>query len=895
MRDEWAKVQGRFVDLAITAGADEQLELLARAIESDHRPGESGALADRIATLIRREDAAGLLEACWPLHPVVACLLGPISRRRFGQNQRSIFGFLNSTEPLGFRDFLHAAGSGELYAPDLLWDYLRANLEPSIMASPDGHRWALAVDAIERHQGGGGGDLQLRLLKTIGLTDLFKERSGLVASEPLLACALHEHAAAEIGEALSDLKRSSLVIYRKFSDGYSIFEGSDFDIEQAVEDAYGAIGEPDGARLTILADFRPVIARRHYHDTGALRWHEMAIVPPGDLAEAVDRYTPGQGSSGVFLLVLPMEGDSQRAVERAVRAATGSGGDYDPVIGIPQRTTWAATTLARELLALEHVRDHTPELQGDRVARIEVEGRIGDLKAQIESEFGRALDSARWFRTGHKARPLDPAELNSLASDLADERFADAPRLRNELLNRINPSGSAVAAQNALLHQMALNEGQPHLGIKGFPAERGLFGSLLEAAGLYAETSEGWRFTAPTAGGDPLNLAPAWSAAEELLAANTQRPVTIAEVYDVWRDRPFGIKDGLLPILAASFVLANRSVLAFYREGVFQSHISDLDMEFLARDPRDIQIRWMDLPESGRRLLSTLAEVVRDMDDEHRLTNLEPLDIARGLVAIYDRLPVWTGRTRRLSENARTVRQLFKQARDPNRLLFDDIPRAVSGGKSLDDEKMMRRIADSVREGLVELQRAYPAMLHNLKDTLLADLQAHGESESVLADLRGRAENIRELGGNHRQEAFIVRLAHFCGSDADMEALAGMAVNNPPTSWTDSDIDRAAVELAAMAREFVRMEAYAHVKGRADKRHAMAVVVGTDGRRAPVHDEFDVTDLERREVDVLIGRVDEVLQRSGAQRRNIILAALAEIGVRYLEDRGTEDQGRTAP
>ena len=58
-----------------------------------------------------------MLEACWPLHPVVACLLGPISRRRFGQNQRSIFGFLNSSEPHGFQDFLNDTAAEESVRP----------------------------------------------------------------------------------------------------------------------------------------------------------------------------------------------------------------------------------------------------------------------------------------------------------------------------------------------------------------------------------------------------------------------------------------------------------------------------------------------------------------------------------------------------------------------------------------------------------------------------------------------------------------------------------------------------------------------------------------------------------------------------------------------------------
>ena len=107
-RDEWSKIQGRFVDLPVNVGADEQLALLGQAIDPGDRPRSLGPLAAAVAALVNRPasvDLPDLLEACWPLHPVVAVLLGPISRRRFGQNQRSIFGFLNSGEPGGFQDF----------------------------------------------------------------------------------------------------------------------------------------------------------------------------------------------------------------------------------------------------------------------------------------------------------------------------------------------------------------------------------------------------------------------------------------------------------------------------------------------------------------------------------------------------------------------------------------------------------------------------------------------------------------------------------------------------------------------------------------------------------------------------------------------------------------------
>ena len=888
MRDEWSKIQGRFVDLVVNASGDEQIDLLGRAIESDH-PKKLGPLSQGVAQRTQRQTSpyfAEMLEDCWPLHPIVACLLGPISRRRFGQNQRSIFGFLNSAEPQGFQDFLRSAGDDDTYGPDRLWDYLRINLEPSILASPDGHRWALAMDALERCESMGGGDLHIRLLKVIAAVDMFKDRSGLGASRELLSLALPGQNK-KIGAALNDLQRWSFVIYRKFTDAYSIFEGSDFNIDHAVEQALENIGEVDFASLNALAGIQPIVAKRHYHETGALRWFDISVVPVVEVEQAAAEYAPRHGAIGSFFLAIPTQGESEEMAGEICRRVVQKNRSWDIVVGLSQHA-WGIPTQARELLALERVRDETPELQGDRVARIEVQARIAVFQGQLESELARAFNSASWYRGRRKAKTLPHAKLNSLASDLTDAKFHDAPRLNNELLGRVKPSSSAVAAQNALLRRMVLNEGEARLGIEGFPAEGGLFASLLEATRLYRETADGWRFLAPTPDADdPDNLAPTWRAATELLKANAQRTVTITEIYDVWRQAPLGIKDGLLPVLVVAFFLSQRETLAFYRQGIFQARVSDLDIDYLARDPADVQLRWMNLSEMSRRLLSEMADIVRDLDEENELSHLEPIDVARGLVAIHDRLPPWVGRTQRLSRNAKQIRQLFKQANDPNRLIFDDIPKLLNDAQGVDDREDIQQIAGRVREGLTELHQAYPMMLHRMRETLLAELQVPNASSSMLAELRARADNIRELGGDHRLEAFIVRLTRFKGSDEDMEGLAGMAVNKPPRDWVDPDIDRATVELADMAQQFVRAEAFARVKGRQDKRHSMAVIVGMGGQPKLVHDEFDIMDLEQPAVRALIERVDATLRDNGEERRNIILAALAELSAQYLDSATT--------
>ena len=888
MRDEWAKLQGRFVDLAVNTAGAEQIDLLQRAIRSEEGCTVPRYLAEGVAKLMQGNspELVTALEDCWPLHPATACLLGPLSRRRFGQNQRSLFAFLNSVEPEGFRDFVGRADDDDLYGPDRLWDYLRINLEPSILVSPDGHRWAVAADALSRCASVGGDELHERLLKVIALVDLLKESSGLPPNRALLGLALPEQSAEAIDGALEVLSARSLIVHRRFSATWAVFEGSDFDIEGAVGQA---LLETEGSVIGALdaaASLQSLVAKRHYHETGALRWYEVAISPLATVEAAVAE-VPRNGAIGRFVLAIPEQGESMVSARTLCLKASGQLADHDAVIGL-SLGAWGIPGEARELAALERVRDDSAQLHGDRVARTEVLARIAGLRERLESDVSRAFETATWYHNGMESEPLTRAALNGLASTLADRRYSSAPRLLNELLARTLPSSNAIAARNALLRRMVGHETDERLGIDGFPAEGGLFVSLLARTRLHRQIDEGWGFRVPEPGHDPCNLAPLWERANALLQTNADRAVPIAELHDAWRRAPYGVKDGLLPVLSIAFVLSEREHLAVYREGIFQPVLSDLDADYLAREPADIQVRWMDLTGVSRHLLSELASVVHELDDTGTLHCVEPIDVARGLVGLHDRLPRWIGRTQRLSRNAIRIRRLLRQANDPNRLLFDDIPGLLDdaeGGEVAGGEAARaKRAAERVRAGLGELRDAYPMMLGQLREALLSELQVPSPSPAMLDELRARADNARELGGNHRLEAFIVRLARFNGSDDAIEGLAGMAVNRPVHDWSDSDVDRATVELADMARQFVHVEVFARVKGRKPRRHAVAIVVGFDGQPNPVHDEFEVADRDLESVTSVMERMDAAVRDSGESRREIVLAALAELSARYLRD-----------
>lgn len=887
-RDEWAKVQGRFTDILVNVAGDEYLELLSNAIEVTEGalPTWMGEIASQVGRCRNSSSAIiKTLTRCWPLHPAVSCLLGSISRRRFGQNQRSLFSFLGSAEPYGFQAFLKGHDSDKLYGTTELWNYLRANLEPSILASPDGHRWATAVENVERADTLGITQLQLGLLKAIALVELFKDNTGLLPSEDLLVSVFHLYNRHDVLSSLDELKTLSFIIFKKHLNAYATYAGSDFDIDNALSETLSTFSDADIDGLKKQASLQPIVAKKHFHETGSFRWLDLELVRMADLENAIKNFSVTSGVVGKLFVVVPHENEPYESVLEACTELSRRNDD-NILIGVSEHA-WRALVLASELSALEEIKDSRRELAGDSIARREVSARIAEVHARLGVSLGKMFLNAEWIRKGNNIGRLSSASLISLASVIAEQQFPRAPRITNELLNRAKPSSNAVAALKILLKQMVAKEGEVRLGIDGFPAEGGLCDSILLHSGLYQHNDDlGWHFAKPRESDDCCRLTPAWNAALLYLEEANDRLLPIQELYSLWSGRPFGIKEGLLPLLGVAFILANRSVLAIYRDGVFQSRFTDLDIDYLTADPFSIELRWMDLPDSSREILYGLASL---LPQDFSVKSPKPIDVGRGLVAIYENLQPWVKRTAQLSRNALLVRDLFKRASDPNKFIFDDIPKLFS--TSEEHQQDIGFSLSQIRDGIGELNSAYASMLADLNRIMLSELQVHNESIQSYNELHARAKNIIDVGGDFRLNSFATRLIKYKGLIDDIEGIASLATSVALQKWVDSNVEQAKVAIAEMAQKFLRAESYARVKGRVDKRQALAVFVGINGRPTPVSGEFEVTDKERPQIESLVKKLQKGLDGAKSAPTHQILAALAELSAYYLKEMavGSED------
>ncbi|WP_299047775.1 hypothetical protein [uncultured Tateyamaria sp.] len=872
-RDSWAKIQGRFVDISISVSLEETVELIGEALGHERAVRKALPLAEECVAQLRplrkkteAKRMAGKLARTAPLHPLTACLVGPLSRRRFGQNQRSVFSFLSSAEPFGLQDALARDLAADYYPPHLLWDYLQSNFEAAILSSADARRWALAHDVLERCIARSAGETEQAVLKTIAIFELLKERSGLVSDLDTLALALNQTRRVDVETALARLEEQSEIVFRKHVGSYVLYAGSDFDVEARLEEVLSETRELDVDLVRALADLQPMLAKRHHEETGAMRWFEM-VIEPVEALDDVKLPKIVQDIIGRVVFALPMAGEGQKETrDRCTRAAKAHP-EFPQIVGHHSEAS-KLLDLARELEGLNALERRFPELQGDPVARKEIDARSSDVRQRIEAFLHSLINECDWYVANGKPHKLTKRRLNEQLSDLADRIYPDAPLIRNELLNCSDPSSNAVSARTKLMKRMAMRGMEDDLGFggKNYPAERGLYISLLKESGVHRDGT----YLPPT---PESTLAPLWRCADDLLASR-KGTVGADEIIRAWGEAPIGLKNGLGPVFLTAYVFSRRDRVAVYGEGVFQASFNELCVEFLARDSKDIQLRRVEMQGFVGETLKTLGSLLKIKGE------VQPLIVARTIIGEFDALVPWTSRTQSLSPKTLKVREILKRASDPNKLLFDDLPKLTE--PRADGSFDPNATAVLLRDALAEMRAAYPKILDDLKDLMLRELDARSQSEESYQALRDRADNIRHIGGDLRLEAFVGRLTQFHGTREDMEGLAGVAINKLPRDWNDSDRERAAVGLTELATDFLKTETMARVKGRKDGRHAMAVVMGKEDMPHSLFEEIQVADVDWGDVETLAKNLDRALSEADQQRREVILAALIEVTSKYL-------------
>ena len=927
-REEWAKVQGRFEDVSFVEPTEQVLRLIGSAIGKTtavENPNLSAAVDLELKPRqLDKSEFVSLLDSCLPLHPTVALIVSSLFRR-FAQNERSLFALLNSSEPHGLQDFLaNYAYDGRVlptFTLSNLYDYIHTALGSSLYTSSNGTKWAEIESAIERLPN--PSLMTVKLIKTIGLLGIVGEGSvNLKASKALLRYALDDggmetfqneiDASVESFEAaLTMLEGRSIVIYRRYNDAYSLWEGSDIDIEARLREARAHL-DPNlrlPSTLSTLMQPQPLIARRHLFVTGTLRCFAVRYT---DLEGFdADLQMPSDDADGLVLYALPAsEFEAGQLIAKVTEASVVARGEV--LIAIPQSISFLRDAV-RELWCLGWVEENTPALVGDATARRELRARRTEaereVSEQLTSLFGGNIaapqvgsrptptrkDSAGeclWYHSGESTPIVSRRALNEYLSTICDSVYHATPILRNELINRRQISSQAASARKKLIAGMLDSQGQEKLGIIGYPPEMSIYLSLLFDTGIHRCVSGVWGFHPPNTD-DKNRISPAWSEIERFLNECEEQRQSVAKLYKRLEQPPFGLRSGPMPILLCAVLLHYESEIALYEGGSFVADISLAVFERLIKSPEKFELKRFRMDgiraEVFEQFTGMLSKPVSAVGAPPNL-----LIIVRPLISFIHKLPRYTMLTQELSNAAIALRRVIADAREPDALLFEQLPQALGfdafGPLAETDSKTVDAFFNTLRSSLSELNRAYDDLLSFIEQMLVSAFSLQSDSNSPHTELTKRAQPLLDLTIETKLKGFLIRV---CDEGLDfkgwLEAIGTYIANKPPTAWNDSDKALFEMSLSELARKFHRFEVVSFERQRQSEKSGDSagevIRVGITTLSSPEQERvITVPPTAEAQVDNIERGIEQVFESAGVDGdANLRLAILARLSQKLME------------
>jgi len=834
---EWEKVAGRFEEIVFNQPVEQVANVIASALNvrtqeipkaQSHELRQAMEQASALGWFgsAQAKSLSDLATQLYPLHPTVLPVLIR-TFRRFGQNERSLFSFLLSNEPFGLQAFsekhLH---EGELYRLHNFYDHVRTNFGHRLAVQSYRSHWNLIDSVVESFAT--EDEIQIKALKTVGILNLIND-SDLLPTEEAVICALsgiEQAARNQIHSTLEKLHKDKRVLYdRGRVRGLCLWPHTSVDLEKAYDDARRSIDTPELVS-SIIKDFlesRPIVARRHYIETGNLRHFAVRYCSVLELPALGEQ----EFQSADGLIIVPLcETPTERATALEFVKQTILKQRTNWLIAIPQPLN-SLVSLVQEVQRWEWVATNTPELNADKFAREEVSRQKAAARSQLEKRIQGYIGFKQftgqmmleWFQEGRPLKIQDGRDLLSELSRIFDKTYKLAPHIHNELVNRRNLSSAAAAVRMRLIERMFNNSSTEFLGMDSAkkPPEMSMYLSVLKNTGLHQKHGDTWRLGVPHHKTDEkCRLLPALRLIREIVQKEPDRRVSVAALFTELRKPPYGVRDGIIPLLLTVFATANEKDVAFYKDGTFLRELNAEAMLVLTKAPERFDIQYCKIEGVRAELFQKLLAVLEVKGSQER--EVELLDVVKKLCVFVAHLPSYVLNTKKLPPIALAVRDIILNAREPAKLLFTDLPEVCGFKPILPDSthgKPVQAFVKTLKAALDDLRTAFPELQERLRKDLRTVFDLPGTFQQFRAALAARAEQVVLTVKEPKLRAFCLRLMDSNLPESDwIESLGSYLALKPPSKWHDAEEDAFHNELNQFATRFHRVESIMFVRGK---------------------------------------------------------------------------------
>jgi len=743
---EWKKVKGRFIDLAFNEPIEQLILLASKVIDSNE-----GKITNQYVKLIeknnlfqfRKEYIEQIQDKILPLSSISVYVLAQ-ALQKYGQNERSLFTFLNS---VFFSEFKNSTIPFELAE---VYDYLLEDFYNFLIGkrNPDYTNWSAIKSSLERIEVIDSINFKLAqdLIKSIGLLTVFSKSSSVLNDSFFAKYLDYKYSQKEVKKALKTLEKSKIIRYSGFDNSYKLFEGTDLDIELAISKAENRISGIDVlSKLKAYFEFPVIIAKSISYQTGTPRLFKF------ELSNKPINESPAAEIDGlVNLIFTDKEINEEELINASLNTAT--------IFGFFTNTSGIFETLLEIEKTNEVLKDMQDE--NDLVAIKELKSIRRSNEILLNHYVMNSLytEKVNWFSRGNRITFRNKREFNIELSAICQAIYGETPCIQNELINRHKTSGSVSSARKSLWRQLTANTHLKDLGYPEdkWPADKTIYYTLLKRTGIHRESGTEYTLGQPT--NQDFNFL--WDTSCNFLNEARTTRKSILSLHEALSKPPLKLKQGVIDFWVPLFLYLKRGDFALYNANGFIPFIDENVLYMLDRNTKEFEVKSFELNNLRLSLFNKYRDYLRQ-DNKDGIDADSFIESIRPLLIFYRDLPDYSKKTNSISTESTKLREAISKAKDPEKTFFEDFPDAL--GYTLtelaSDEKAFENYIIDFQNHIEEIKHSFNNLLNRFE--LFIQNEVIGkkvEFKKYKDKLQARFSSIKEHQALTRHKIFLMRI-----------------------------------------------------------------------------------------------------------------------------------------
>ena len=726
--------------------------------------------------------------------------------QRYGQNERSLFSFLNSVGRYSLSEF---SGAGT-YNLASVYDYLSYHFYSSIAdINLDSSGWSAIKVAIGRVASGvledDLVDDGLKVVKGIGLINIL---SGSDVSFSREDCLEYVRLALGIenGEMLlHKLESLKIIRFATYKNRFILFDGTDIDIEGELLKAAAVVPTPVPSVDELRTYIRPRIATASasYFRKGTPRYFEFIVL--NELEERV----PEGDIDGFCELVFPLDGSVDQAV-----LSHSEVNPHATVYAVFQNMEEIVSHL-HEIKKLQYLLDNVA--LDDVVASKEIVNIQDFEKEKLNMALNDCLFSrdgkVRWFAMGEECLVYDKRDFNKLLSSVCDYYYPETPVMRNELFNRQKLNSSISLAKSNLLDAVLNRSELPDLGFDpaSFPPEKAIYYSLLKYTEMHRDAGGGtYQLDAPR----ERTMKVFWDACTSFIAGTAERPRKVSELFKTLKARPFKMKQGFLDVWIPIYLFVCQQDYALYSSnGAYVNTLSREVFDLMQKNPSEYNVKAFNVSSVKMEFFRKYRQFLKK-DQGVELTRDSFVEVYRPFIQFYRRLNEYAKSTSKFNSlSTLRFREVLSKATDPEKAFFEDLPAAL-GYKGINDDEFVHDYIEKIYTAIRELNACYQELISRIESRIVDQLGLPAGYENYKPVLEQRYGSVKRYLLPLKARNFLERvLAPSAGRDEFIEKLAASVMDRRLEQLKDKEEESLTDNLVYMFHLLDRYTSMSMVEG----------------------------------------------------------------------------------